>query len=124
MLYIRYKVNMFFWELVILGRKLSMAVMNLFFNQTQVAQVVLSMLILLAFMAGHGLARPYLLPRHNLMDAILMGVTLLFLLVGVIHFGVDPAPEVTLSLTGILFFGAILFIVVNFALDLQVNRVC
>jgi len=117
MWYIRYKFNLFFWEMIIMGRKLGVVAMSLFFNKSPATQAVISIISIGAFTALQIWQRPYLLRRHNIQETVLLCVALVFQLFGVIYYATEFSESGMNAIVILLLSASTIYILVLFAID-------
>ncbi|KAJ3445322.1 g protein-coupled receptor-related [Anaeramoeba flamelloides] len=68
----RYNKNFFFWEIIIMIRKLFLIIMTLFVSNFPTFQLILIVLVLLVALVIQQIYKPYLSNRHNYLESTLL----------------------------------------------------
>ncbi|KAJ6249797.1 g protein-coupled receptor-related [Anaeramoeba flamelloides] len=80
----RYNKNFFFWEIIIMIRKLFLIIMTLFISNFPTFQLILIVLVLLVALVIQQIYKPYLSNRHNYLESTLLLISIIILLSGLI----------------------------------------
>ncbi|KAJ5073972.1 g protein-coupled receptor-related [Anaeramoeba ignava] len=85
----RYTKRWFFWEIVIMIRKLFMTISQLFFSFDAILQLVVSVVILLASLVLQVQTKPFVSNRHNTLEFVLISFSEIILFSGMVFVSND-----------------------------------
>jgi len=120
MLYIRYKQPMYFWELIIIARKLGIVVIKAITVSVTI-QASLCLVLMAAFAGIQMKARPYLTTRHNMAEFVLIIFNIIFLFLGLIHYVTKFSDTAMNALVILILVGSLLYILGVFAVDSYIH---
>ncbi|KAJ6230744.1 insulin-like growth factor binding protein [Anaeramoeba flamelloides] len=80
----RYSKNFFFWEIIIMVRKLFFVICKIYLFNYAILQTVLIILVLLFALIFQFKYKPYLEKRHNFLEIILLSIPQLILFAGLV----------------------------------------
>jgi len=136
-LYKRYDVDWYFWEIVIMLRKVMLSVVRLFLvlpngEPLPVQQASLGMSVLLVFLCAQAFALPYCEGHLDVLETALLTVNYVFLFIGLCNYLIDRQPQYSsdsdleggleVTLLAVLITGVV-FIVFFTVLDLTLQLV-
>ncbi|KAJ6248224.1 insulin-like growth factor binding protein [Anaeramoeba flamelloides] len=102
----RYKKEYFYWELVIMIRKLFIVVFQIYLKEFTNLQLILCIIVLLASLIAQTILNPYLAKRHNHLEFALLSISIILLFGGTIfntgQFSYSSSERDTLSMVMVL----------------------
>ncbi|KAJ6234052.1 insulin-like growth factor binding protein [Anaeramoeba flamelloides] len=82
----RYSKSFFFWEIIIMIRKLLIVIIKSFVSEYTILQIILLLIILFATLILQFVYQPYIATRHNFLESILLGIPQIILFAGLIFY--------------------------------------
>lgn len=82
MIYRHYEKDYVYWEMVVCFRKIGVAVGSLFFSSCPLCQIAFQVFFIVNCGLVHAYIRPFMLPRHNTTESVMLGLNCLVVLAG------------------------------------------
>ncbi len=82
MIYRHYEKDYVYWEMVVCFRKIGVAVGSLFFSSCPLCQIAFQVFFIVNCGLVHAYVRPFMLPRHNTTESVMLGLNCLVVLAG------------------------------------------
>ncbi|KAJ6236681.1 repeat outer membrane protein [Anaeramoeba flamelloides] len=115
----RYSKNYFYWEIVVMIRKLFFVIFQIYLTNAKIYQLILCIIVLFIALLLQFVYRPYLIIRHNFLEFVLLFVSEIVLFSGLIFSSddftnVNDRNKLSVSIIVIIWFSVLILSLIVF----------